>query len=147
MTDVRLIAETTLDLAVPEVTDLDEALKLRAVLRDAIAAQRAAADELDTAIGRLLGPDAQIVPGIGRVKRHPRVSRRNWDSDALKRDVLDSLIADSNGEVIEETPLQKIESVWPLKGYTATPGGILKRGLEVDSYCEVEWRGFTLEVR
>lgn len=127
--------------------DLDYALTLRAELSEAAKTLKGARDALDTAIGKSLGPESRLIPGHGRVKRHGRMSRRNWKSDDLLRVVLDSRVADSNGEPIEESPLDKVRSVWGLKGYQASIKGLLDRGIEPDEFAETEWRGYTIEVR
>lgn len=150
-TDVRLIAEAVLDLCIPHVTDLDDVpigdvLAWRSVLRDAIAAIRAKADELDTTIGRKLGPDAQIIPGIGKVKRHPRVSRRNWRSDDLRRMVMDSRVVDpETGEVLDA--VANLIAVYGCAGYQAKIGELIKRRIDADEYAETEFLGWNLEVR
>lgn len=148
--DVRLLAESIPgdDVKPIDESDLSYALELRAVVRAAAADLKALSDALDTQIGSTLGGDAQVFPGVGKVKRHPRVSRRNWQSDDLFRVVMDSRVVDpETGEIKDETPVEKIQAVYPCKGYNARTTALLERGIDPDEYAESQWVGWSLEVR
>jgi hypothetical protein len=73
---------------------------------------------------------------------------RNWKSDDLLRAVLDSRIVDKEtGEVVDETPVEKVRAVFGLKGYNASRQELKARGIEADEFAEVEWRTKLREAR
>lgn len=117
------------------------------VLADWLQQAREAARLLGTvngALERLVGDrmDAAkvTVEGVGTLERHYNKSYTQWDTDALLHDVLDTRMIDANtGEVIDETPLDKVLAVWNLPAPRRT---VLKsRGLQPDEYASVEDRG------
>lgn len=132
-------------LAEAPVTDREAAIEVRAILAEAGKSLTAAHGALDTAIGQDIGPDPVFI-AEKRWRRHPKMSNRAWDSEALLRDVLDTRSVDpETGEVKDETPIDKVKAVWPLAGYNARWGAIKERGLDPTEYCESEWRGWNLE--
>lgn len=116
----------------------DEAWMLHTVRE----ARRMLADterSLENRCGSLMKSKRETIEGLGTLERHPNKSYTKWDREALKRDVLDSRIADENGEVVDETPLDKILDVWNLGAPRRT--ALNHRGLTPDEYCEVEDNG------
>lgn len=62
--------------------------------------------------------------------------------------VLDSRLVDKDtGEMKDETNLEKVRSVWGLKGYQASITALRDRGLDPSEFCEAEFRGFRLSDR
>jgi hypothetical protein len=49
------------------------------------------------------GPTLIEVPGLGLAVRHRKTNRTQWDTDELRRAVLDTVIATDDGEIIEES--------------------------------------------
>jgi len=75
--------------------------------------------------------------------RGKRTARTKWDTDDLLRAVLDTKRADENGEVIDETPLDKVLHCWNLPAPRLT--AVRDRGLEPDEFCHREDRpGWTV---
>lgn len=69
--------------------------------------------------------------------RSRRTKRTQWDTDDLLRAVLDTKAVDKEtGEVVEETPLQKVLAVWRLPDPRITV--LRERGLDPDDYCRRE---------
>lgn len=151
--DSRLLADCVDDLVRDvEALDVEEdwlaiLMSVRGVMLAASAALLGVRQELDTKIARTIGPDQAIVDGK-RVRRHPRLSKRNADNAALLRAVLDTVLIDPDtGEVFEETQLDKVKAVWPLDVHSARNGALKQRRIDPDEFCETEFRGFNLEVR
>jgi len=93
--------------------------------------------DLDNEIGLAMGTYKVEIPGIGLVQRSSKKRQSQWDNDALLRTVLDTrLVNESTGEVLDESPLDKVLKVWNL----GTPRkGILKeRGIQADEFCVTE---------
>lgn len=99
---------------------------------------------VNSALERLVGDKMsgyqQTVEGVGTLERHKNTSYTKWDTDALLHDVLDTRLIDANtGEVIDESPLDKVLAVWNLPAPRRT---VLKsRGLQADEYAQVEDKG------
>jgi len=103
-------------------------------------------DTLATRAGELLGGYKTVVDGK-LVVRHRRRTYRNWQSDDLYRAVLDSRKIDkTTGEIVDETPLEKIVAVYGTGGYRASRGELRARGIDADEYADVEERGYTLRI-
>jgi len=93
--------------------------------------------DLDNLIGVLMDKRKVTLEGIGLVQRLSRKRMTQWDNEDLLRVVLDTrMVNESTGEVLEETPLQKVLKVWNLG---APRKGVLKeRGIQADEFCQVE---------
>ena len=91
--------------------------------------------ELEHRAGVLMDADSQTVDGVEWVRSKPAPSKTGWQTDDLKRAVLDSRLADDNGEIVDESPLDKVLHVWNLG---APRSGALKdRGIQADEFCTV----------
>ncbi len=126
-----------------EPSDLDwtDSLVCRDVLNGVNQTLRQVRERLDNLLAENMGTYQR-----DNVKRHRKVSRRNWEHDALLRMVVDSRIVDGEtGEV--ESEVDTIKNVYGCKGYNASIRELERRGIQVDEYCQVEERGWTLEVR
>ena len=75
----------------------------------------------------------------GRVfKRTGTPTRKGWRNDELLVAVLDSrLFAPGTGELVDETPVEKILAVWNLSAPRTT--ALAARGIDADEFCTVEW--------
>ncbi len=81
------------------------------------------------------------------VRRHSKKDRTQWDKPDLLRAVLDTKLVDTaTGEILDETPLSKVTTVWNLGAPRLT--ALRDRGLDPDDFCTTEVRpGWSLEVK
>jgi hypothetical protein len=137
--------DSTLRRATPEDIDLATGLECRVTLGSASLAL--VRERLDTLLGEALGTYETVVPGFGMVKRHKKKDRTSWDKPDLLRAVLDTKLVDTEtGEIVDETPLSKVTTVWNLGAPRLT--ALRDRGLEPDDFCSVEVRaGWQIEVK
>lgn len=108
---------------------------------------RAYARRLTDCAGLIDGMCAETIPwdkgatiiSEGRVfARTGKPTRKAWKTDELRVAVLDSRLYDqSTGELIEETPVEKILAVWNLTAPRVT--ALAARGIDVDEFCVTEW--------
>lgn len=154
-TDVHVIADATANaegivLDRLDLTDLDAlggALTIYDDLVAAIQIATAVKKALATQISERLGNEKQVIDGKPR-KRHADVSRKDWDHDALLRMILDSrLVNEATGEIIDETPVDKLTHVYGLRGYQAKVSAIRARGLDPSEFCTSEFLGWKLSDR
>lgn len=123
-------------------------LGIRRIVLDTISDARGVAEAIENAVGQVMDQPTFDVEGFGMVKRHPRTTKRNWDHEGLLRAVLDSRLVDTEtGEMLEETPLERVKAVWNLAGYSARSGALRSRAIAEDEYCETERRGWKLELK
>ena len=123
--------------------DLKEGLVCWALLEDAnrqLAGIRAA---LTKAVAGKMGPKPVTVMGAGTFTRHTKTDRRKWDPDLL-RAVLDSVVANEDGEMIEETDLDKVLATWNLGSPRLTE--LRRRRISADEFCESESAGWAIRV-
>ncbi len=140
--------ETLTKWGADEPLDAPRALVCLLSLKDSIRDLGLCREALENRIGEALAKYETIIDGIGVVRRHKNAKRRNWDSGRLFADVLDSrLVNETTGELVEETPLDRVKAVYTLAGYNARTGALKARGLDADDYCESEIRGWQLEIK
>lgn len=127
------------------IDDLADALDARAILATTVMGLSQIKERLDDLIGDAMGEYRVVVEGRGQVERHKKKSRTKWDKD-LKRAVLDSRMVDvESGELLDETPLDKVLTVWNLGAPRLT--ALRDRGIDPDEWCETEERpGWTLKI-
>lgn len=103
-------------------------------------------EALDNVLGDAMGEHQSIVEGVGVLKRHKKKARTKWDTDTLRRVVLDSRLVDPDtGEVKDETPVDRILAVWNLGNPRLT--ALRARQIDTDEFCSVEVRpGWQIEV-
>lgn len=99
-------------------------------------------------------PDKRVsVQNVGTAERVKRVSRKNWDSDALLRNiVLEALVDQETGE-IPSSPVEAVDQVIaevracvPFTGSTAWRVGALKeRGYDPDEWCDQNLEDYSLK--
>lgn len=112
---------------------LEEANRTLAIVRAAVA------DRLAQAF-----PQKQhVVKGVGVFETHRKSDRKKWDTEELRRYVLDSRLADEDGVIADETPLDKVLDVWNLGAPRITR--VRARGIDPDEFCEVEYGGLTIQ--
>ncbi len=127
---------------------LDDAAWVLADARKAYSDLKVMLDTLENRVGDLMGDKAKVdVDHVGHLERHRHKSYTQWDREALLRDVLDSRLVDKNtGEVLNETPLEKVLAVWNLGAPRKTV--LLQRGLQPDEYAFVDDKGvWKIELR
>lgn len=151
-TDLRLLAETVnsafdaLANYEPETGELERLAVLKVEADDINRSWVLTREALDNRLGDAMGGFETVVEGVGQIKRHKKKSRTKWDKDDLKRAVLDTRLVTPDGELVEETPLDKVLAVFPLGTPRSTAAKA--RGLDVDDFCAVEVKGgWQIEVR
>lgn len=147
-TEARLLVDVVADLgdAVKEDHDLDTSVHAERTIAAAIAELVAHHAVLSHRIGDLMGRYSVTVNGVGVVNRHKDVKRRNWQSEDLRRMVLDSRLVDpETGEV--ESHAATLIAVYGCAGYQAKIGQLRARGIDPSEWCDEETRGWKLEIR
>ena len=100
--------------------------------------------DLEKAIAPMLDEKIVVEGGLV-VESKRRKDRTQWDREALVRDVLDSRLVDTaTGEVVDESPLDKVLAVWNLGAPRLMV--LRDRGLDPDEYCHTEDRGWSVVV-
>lgn len=116
--------------------DLLAALELIAGIRKSLAT---VSTDVEHRAGEVMGEKSVTVDGVEWVRSMPP-KRSGWKSDDLLRAVLDTRLVDERtGEVVEETPLDKVKHVYPLAGYQARKTALEARGLDVNDFSEAAW--------
>lgn len=137
-----------LDELMPTATvdDLAAAMVVRSILATTAMGLSSVRESLDDKIGEAMGEYRKIVEGFGQVERHKKKSRTKWDTDDLRRAVLDSRVIDeATGEVLDPNPVDKILRVWNLGAPRLT--ALRERGLDPDEFAVTEERsGWQLKV-
>jgi hypothetical protein len=81
---------------------------------------------------------ATIVSEGKTFRRTGTPSRKGWRNDELLVAVLDSrLFKPGTGELVDESPVEKILAVWNLGSPRTT--ALTARGIDADEFCVVEW--------
>jgi hypothetical protein len=91
--------------------------------------------DLERDLGKQMGERRVTVTGVGTLERHRDRSYRGWQTDDLLRAVLDTKLVDpETGEMVEETPLDKVRAVWNLGAPRLT--ALKDRGLQPDEFVD-----------
>lgn len=149
--DVRLVAQQVADLeesfTAARITDDPEAAFVAwQMLTEAKRALDDTLKQLGHKIGHAIGKEQTVLNGK-TVKRRSSIRRTKWDNSALLRSVLDSRLVDPDtGEVTDESPLDRVQHVYPLSGGSARTTALRDRGIDPDEFSEHEFERFTLQV-
>lgn len=142
---VHVVAQcvNALDEIKPDALDADDCVRV-------VAALTKGNDALTTVIKNTVGllelrlaelvPPKYAMPIAGHTVRHKKGSpkRSEWQSDDLLRAVLDSRRFDpGNGDLIEETPAEKLMHVFGMSGSSAKITALKERGLNADDFCTI----------
>lgn len=102
---------------------------------------------LERLVGDRMSDFRQTIEGVGTLERHKNESKTKWRKDELLAAVLDTrLVNAETGELVEETPLEKVLHVFNLPAPRTT--ALKARGLAYDEFCEVENKGgYTVAIR
>lgn len=114
-----------------------------AALTHLLAIGRAKLDDLKTALHDQLPDDETlVVDGVGGFTRSWTSDSTSWDNDALRRWILDSRLVDKEtGEVIDETPLDKILACYTFPASRApSVSALKKRGITDEELDEFRTR-------
>lgn len=129
-------------LACEDQATLGAALFDLAVFRDEV---RAAFAQVEQHCAMIAGSKQFDVGGLGTFTVRKRKDRKTWDKERLLADVLDSrLVDEETGEVADETPLDRVTSVWNLG--TPRLSALRARGLNPDHYCQSEEMGWAVQL-
>jgi len=117
---------------------------IRDVLAAGAATLLALRQDFDDKLARAIGPDYIDINGK-RYSRRGHYSTRNGDNEGLLRAVLDSrLFNQATGELVEETPVEKIKTVWNLPVYNARKTALKARSIDLDEFAEREFVRFNI---
>lgn len=134
-----------LDVVAIAAGDETEALTAWAILEDARRLLAQVQAMLVNPIAEQMGDRQVVVDHVGTFVRHVKKDRTKWEKDDLLRAVLDSRLVDKEtGEVVDESPLDKVVAVWNLGAPRTT--ALKQRQIDPDEYCHVEKGGYTIEV-
>lgn len=129
-----------LDRAIQQSTDLDDRADLLGCLRDSKRDLSMLESSLESELGEQMGDYHVTVEGLGTLERHRHKTMTAWNTDDLLRAVLDTRMIDGKtGEVLDETPLDKVLAVWNLPAPRTTV--LRSRGLQPDEFCTVTDKG------
>lgn len=119
----------------------DDLAKARVLVEDAARALNGVIrPELDTILGDSMDVYELSIDGVGTFTRHKHKSRTKWDKDALLSAVLDSrLVNPLDGEVADESPLDKVLDIWNLPAPRTTR--LKARRIDADEFCTTEVKG------
>lgn len=131
--------------SVPESDQVEETAGRLADVLDLIDGLTDLRHRLNGWLSELVGYTTQKELWIDGVlwRRNVSKARRAWDTDDLRRRVMDSLLqrvtvdpetGEKITETIEETPVDKILHVWNLGAPRTT--ALRARGIDPDEYCE-----------
>lgn len=123
-------------LAQIESASLDEllgALDLIKGLRKSVAT---VGSDVEHRAGVVMGDKRVTVNGV-EWERSKSPRRSQWQTDDLKRAVLDTRLVDNEGVIADESPLDKVLHVWNLGAPRLT--ALKERGIDADEFCSVSW--------
>lgn len=146
--NVKMLTEIVFDLDtdvrewdLPE--DLDTDLIALQMIKDARSNLAVLERDLENALAKAMPEKVMVVEGAGTFERSKKKSRTQWDRDALLPTVLDSRMFDPNtGELVEETPLDRVLAVWNLGAPRITV--LRERGIDADQFCSTEDAGWSI---
>jgi hypothetical protein len=145
--DVRLLAELVSELDVTIITrplpNLDTGLTCWASLEETNGQLATIRKFLTKKLAEAMPGKLVTVMGVGTFARQRIANRKRWDKD-LYRAVLDTrLVNPETGEILDETPLEKVLGVWNLGAPRIT--ALRERGIDPDEWCEVEYGHLTIQ--
>lgn len=134
-----------LDVDALAALPLDEQLRAWHMLEETNRVLALVRSQLTQRLAEQLPEKQVVVEGVGVFVRHGKRDRTQWDKDALLSAVLDSRLVDRRtGEVVDESPLEKVRHVWNLGAPRVT--ALRDRGIDPDQFCRSEWGGWGIEV-
>lgn len=138
-TTPEVLAETTVEALIAQQAAYR---RLTTVLRDA-------AKRVDLEVARKLPPPppggraattTTIVGSVEVKTKRGTPTYSGWQNEDLLRAVLDSRPApDEEGEIPDETPLDKVRACYALSGSNVRVAVLRERGIEPDEFAHVDW--------
>jgi hypothetical protein len=108
---------------------------------------KVACDSVERLLAHAMPDKTMDVEGLGRIEKKGRWKRTGWDHEALLVAVLDSRGVDANGEPMDdETPAEKMASVYGLKGYNASITALAARRIDPGEFCREEFDGYQVRL-
>ncbi len=142
LTTLEIISEIDefTDTQLGEITDLEWLVQLDQHYGELAAAMAVARKAVQRRISEVIPAKTLHFAGGAEVKWSPASpTYKGWDNDALLRDVLDSRLADHDtGEILEESPFDKIRACYSLGGSNVRREALRARGLDPADYCTIE---------
>jgi hypothetical protein len=118
-------------------TDRDELIARFVALGDCYARLRTVVEWTEQALIARIDHGEQVEIGGTMMQVRRQRSRTRWDTDDLRRAVLDTKLVDpTSGEVADESPLDKVLAVWNLGSPRVT--ALRQRGIDPDEFCTTE---------
>jgi hypothetical protein len=124
---------------------VDELARALVAIRDARSDLALVAERLEKELCTAAGEKVFVVEGVGQVEIKGKVRRVKWDKESLLRAVLDSrLVNEATGEVVEETPVDRVLHVWNLGAPRLF--ALRARRIDEDQFCEATFEGWTVRL-
>lgn len=147
--DARMLCELVIEVgryADDGPLDDERVFTAYAALEEARQVLAVAQGTLASRLAESMGDNKRLtIVGVGTFEKHRKTDRKQWDTEALLHDVLDTKRVDpETGEVADETPIEKVLEVWNLGAPRIT--AVRGRALDPDDYCHVDRGGLTLQV-
>jgi hypothetical protein len=144
--DVKKLVELVCDLDDCAVSDnLEADLIALTMLKEARTNLAIVERDLEQALAQAMAGKNLIVEGVGTFERTKKKNRTQWDKDDLLRVVIDSRKFDPmTGELIDETPLDRVLACWNLPAPRLT--ALRDRGIDVDEFCHSEDAGWAIRL-
>lgn len=126
-----------------EIADLELALTAWDVIEEANRQLQVVRGILTKRLAEAMPEKRITVMGTGTFVKHGKRDRTQWDTEELRRAVLDSRLVDpTTGEVTEESPLDRVLHVWNLGAPRV--GALRARGLDPEEWCTSRFGGWSI---
>ena len=144
-TDARALVEAVNDVDRLHLEGDDRDFVALAMIRDCRSTLAHVERELEQKLAGRMGEKRHTIEGVATFEKRAKKARTAWDTEDLLRAVLDTRLVDTEtGELIEETPLDKVLKVWNLGSPRVTV--LRDRGLQADEFCKAEDAGFSIQI-
>lgn len=144
-TDTRALIEAVNDVDRLHLEGDDRDFVALAMIRDCRTTLAHVERELEQKLAGRMCDKRHVIENVGTFERRKRVNRTQWDQEALRSAVLDSRLFDKDtGEIVEETPLERILHVYNLPAPRIT--ALRERGIDPDQFACVEDAGFQIQI-
>lgn len=131
-------------------SDLRTCLAVRDALTDCATELTLARERLDQHIAEVMPEWSVTLPGYGVVKKARKTGKHQLDraTEHLLADIQETRVYDpKTGELIEETPMQKVTACFGLSVHNVREKELERRGLTIKDYAEVINKGWKVDVR
>lgn len=144
-TDTRALIEAVNDVDRLHLEGDDRDFIALAMIRDCRTTLAHVERELEQKLAGRMEAKRHVIENVGTFEKRTKKNRTQWDTEDLLRAVLDTRLVDTEtGEVVDETPLDKVLQVWNLGVPRVTV--LRERGLDADQFCRAEPAGYSIQI-